>query len=159
MRIKWQLINYLYHFLRLSSVFLLTYCQSPIYYPQLPVIITGKILNYQEGISKDSVVFYPNDVLSGDNNPQNIAVMPSGTFKIKFSTAFPCDPFISYYSQLPLYIHPGDSIHIELDARDTFLFPTGQINYSGDRAEENEALIAYFLKLSPEFSREKAMAK
>ena len=92
-------------FLRILVSLFLTYCQSPLYYPQLPqdpepVVITGNILNYQEGSSKDSIVFYPDDILTGFNDPQYFAIKPAGEFKLAFSTAITHEPFLSYKASI-----------------------------------------------------------
>lgn len=164
MWIKQQSVNCLHFFLWFFFVFFLIYCQPQVYYPQLPedpesVVISGRILNYREGISKDSIAFCPSDFLSGYNDPQHFVIKPSGEFKINYRLVIPHDPFLYYYSNIPLLIYPGDSIHIELDARDTLRFNAGHVQYSGVWAQENEAVQSYFLNLSSIFSKEKIMTK
>jgi hypothetical protein len=107
------------------------------------VIITGEILNYQPGISRDFIEFFIDDFLTGDNRALNIPISASGSFKIRFTATLANTPALSYYSIIPCFIHPGDSLHVELDATDTIPNQPGYVRFSGDRSKENEALLAY----------------
>ncbi len=111
----------------------------------LQVVITGKILNPFEDHNTVSVI------LNDPSTAKQISFTDyinseDSTFQIRFERYLPQDVMIKYGNIFPVFIHPGDSLHVEFDTRHLDYRPLlyDNIKFSGEPAKFNRLLAIYF---------------
>tara|TARA_B100000809_G_scaffold211906_1_gene215724 strand:+ start:5258 stop:6742 length:1485 start_codon:yes stop_codon:yes gene_type:complete len=104
------------------------------------VVVTGRILN--SNLQKDQVRVIAEN-LGLDSDRYYPEVDHEGFFKVTFQTYLPQDSRFSYGNVNFLFLaFPGDSIHIEYDARNKEGV-LDAITFSGDRAESNKKVVKF----------------
>lgn len=115
------------------------------------VIITGQVINRSNYQAK-SIAIIINDMASGEQLRVVDDLDEKGRFEGRFERFYPQEVMLKYETIFTVFIHPGDSIHIKIDAEklrtdeDTY----HALNFSGDAVEENEKIskfLAWFIPL------------
>jgi thiol-disulfide isomerase/thioredoxin len=92
------------------------------------VIITGKILNQDKHPVNYTIKVFEKDLVSYGNY-HTAFINEDGSFKIKFEKSFSSDVYLIYESLITLFVSPGDSIYVEMDANEV-LNPTPENRYN-----------------------------
>lgn len=132
------------HLLGIIILITFTGCRSKeIGFKPDEVTIAGKIINFSSLPPRDQISLLVNHLFE---DPQEIVqtISQSGHFNFKFIVPHHQDVYLSYRQDIPVIVHPGDSIHVTLDANDNNLIIPDFIEFSGDRRKENDDLQAYF---------------
>lgn len=135
-----------YPILILASIFLLTLnvsCEKKSKSAHVPqeVIITGQVIN-KHHYDPNTVAIIINDVASGEQIKFLDDLDERGNFEIRFDRYYPQEVMLKYFNIWSIFTHPGDSIHIELDAEK--MSSNEEIHkalkFSGDAIKENIAI-------------------
>ncbi|WP_299578186.1 TlpA disulfide reductase family protein [uncultured Sunxiuqinia sp.] len=139
----------------LTSIFFLAInisCNKPTNSIQQPkeVTITGQVIN-KHNYDPKTIVIIINDVASGEQIKFLDDLDEKGNFEIKFERYYPQEVMLKYFSIWEIFVHPGDSIHIELDAEKMKSNETiyNALTFSGDAITENQQLSAFNAWFSP----------
>ncbi len=105
------------------------------------VVITGQVINRSDYQAK-SIAIIINDVASGEQLRVVDDLDEEGRFEGRFERFYPQEVMIKYETIFNVFIHPGDSIHIKIDAEKlgTDEDKYYALSFSGDAVEENEQL-------------------
>lgn len=110
------------------------------------IIVAGKILHHHEFPKQEEITIYVNDPISAAQLSFSGKIEANGYFRVEFTRPFPQDVLFIYPAFFQIIVHPGDSIFIELDAKDTTRTKLlKNIRFSGDAAKANMELAAYQL--------------
>jgi thiol-disulfide isomerase/thioredoxin len=105
------------------------------------VVITGEVINRSSN-DPNSVAIIINDVASSEQIRVVGDLEKDGHFDVRFERFYPQEVMVKYNTIYEIFINPGDSIHIIIDAKkqgtqeDCF----HSIGFSGNAVEENEQL-------------------
>jgi len=119
------------------------------------VVITGQVINRSNYQAK-SIAIIINDVASGEQLRVVDDLDEEGRFEGRFERFYPQEVMLKYETIFTVFIHPGDSIHIKIDAEklgtdeDTY----HALSFSGDAVEENEQITKCQAWLSPIINKE-----
>jgi thiol-disulfide isomerase/thioredoxin len=80
------------------------------------VILSGKILNQDKHPDNYTIKVLANDLVSTLGKEYTAIIKNDGSFKIEFDKSFSSDIYFVYGSLFTVFVNPGDSIYIELDA-------------------------------------------
>lgn len=121
------------------------------------VVISGKILNLEK--DKENVEVYINFI--GVSRKTLFAKVDAyGVFKTSFDAYIPTDVLIQYRTNFIILVHPGDSIHVEFDGKQSDrLNILKSIKFGGDASIVNQEA-AIFQKMyyaSSQYSDRNAM--
>jgi len=143
--------------LTLSLLFIITFlsfCQSrkvPIFNNPQEVVITGQVINRLNYQAK-SIAIIINDVASGEQLRVVDDLDEEGRFEGRFERFYPQEVMLKYETIFTVFVNPGDSIHIKIDAAklgtDEGKFQA--LSFSGNSVEENEKIskfLAWFIPL------------
>lgn len=114
------------------------------------VVITGQVIN-KRNYDPNTVAIIINDVATGEQIRFLDDLDEEGNFEIRFERYYPQEIMLKYFSIWNVFTHPGDSIHIELDAEK--MSSNDEIykalKFSGDADKENEQLLIFDAWFSP----------
>jgi thiol-disulfide isomerase/thioredoxin len=115
------------------------------------VIITGQVINRSNYQAK-SIAIIINDVASGEQLRVVDDLDEEGRFEGRFDRFYPQEVMLKYETIFTVFVHPGDSIHIQIDAEKlgTDEGTLHALSFSGDAVEENETIskfLAWFIPL------------
>lgn len=140
-----KIINLPFSLLFISIVF--TSCQSrPVSFSAQPkeVVISGQVIN-RSSYDPNSMAIIINDVASSEQLRVVSNLDKDGRFEARFERFYPQEVMVKFNTIYEVYVHPGDSIHIKIDAKkqgtDEDCFHA--ISFSGDAVKENEQLIKF----------------
>jgi thiol-disulfide isomerase/thioredoxin len=144
-----------YQILIFASIFILTInigCSKQtesILEPQ-EVIITGQVVN-KHNYDPTTIAIIINDIATGEQIRFLDDLDEKGNFEVKFERYYPHEVMLKYFSIWNVFVHPGDSIHIELDAKKMESNETiyTALAYSGDATTENQQLSIFNAWFSP----------
>lgn len=102
------------------------------------VIITGQILNKQNYLP-NTIAIIINDVATGEQMQFLDDLDEEGNFEVKFERYYPQEVMLKYSSIWSVFVHPGDSIHIQLDYEKMSSNEDihKALQFSGDAIKEN----------------------
>jgi thiol-disulfide isomerase/thioredoxin len=80
------------------------------------VVISGKILNQEKHPDNYTIKVLENDLVSSLGKDHTAFIKNDGSFKIEFNKSFSSDIYLEYGSLFTVFVNPGDSIYIEMDA-------------------------------------------
>jgi thiol-disulfide isomerase/thioredoxin len=80
------------------------------------VVISGKILNQDKHPDNYTIKVFENDLVSSLGKEHTALINNDGIFKIEFNKLFSSDIYLNYGSLFTVFVNPGDSIYIEMDA-------------------------------------------
>lgn len=102
------------------------------------VVITGQVINKHHYDPK-TIAIIINDVATGEQIRFLDDLDEKGNFKFRFNRYYPQEVIIKYFSSWSVFTHPGDSIHIQLDALNMESNETvyRALTFSGDAIKEN----------------------
>jgi len=105
------------------------------------VIITGQVINKRHS-DPNSIVVIIDDIATGERIQYLGDLDETGNFEIRFERYYPHDVLLKYNFIWSVFVHPGDSIHIELDTEKTGSDEDiyHALAFSGDAVKENEEL-------------------
>ena len=105
------------------------------------VVITGEVINKSRN-DPNSVTVIIDDVASNEQLRVVGDLDKNGRFKAHFERYYPQEVMVKYNTIYEIFISPGDSIHIVIDAQKqgTLEDRFHSISFSGDAVEENEQL-------------------
>lgn len=106
------------------------------------VTIAGKITNYHFPFSSEKISLTFSQIFQDPQERVQI-ISENGHFNFKFIVPHNQDVYLSYRQDIPVIVHPGDSIHITFTANDSSLLIPHFIQFSGDRKRENDDLQEY----------------
>ena len=114
------------------------------------VIITGQVVN-KHNYDPKTIAIIINDVATGEQIRFLDDLDEKGNFKVKFERYYPQEVMLKYFSIWNVFVHPGDSIHIELDANKMESNETiyNALAFSGDAVTENQQLSIFNAWYSP----------
>ena len=109
------------------------------------VVISGKVLNPFDDINTVSVILNDPPTARQLTFTDDINFQDS-TFHISFERYLPQDVMIKYGSIFKVFVHPGDSLHIEFDANHLDYKPLlyNSLKFTGDPARFNKLLAIYY---------------
>ncbi len=113
------------------------------------VIIAGKILNQQKYPDKYTIKLFENDLVNFEGNTHTEFINEDGTFRFVFEKSFSSDVYLIYNDLFSLFVNPGDSIYLELDADEVFNpqryygEELKSLKFSGDDTQINEEIYHY----------------
>ena len=118
------------------------------------VVITGQVIN-RSGYDPKSIAVIINDVASGEQLRVVSDFDKDGHFEARFERFYPQEVLLKYNTIYEVFIHPGDSLHIKIDAQKqgTLEDRFHAISFSGNSVEENEQLTKFNGWFSPIKSR------
>lgn len=108
------------------------------------VVITGQVINRLDYQAK-SIAIIINDVASGEQLRVVDDLDEEGYFESRFERFYPQEVMLKYENIFTVFIHPGDSMHIKIDAEklgtdeDTY----HALSFSGDAVKENEQIAEF----------------
>ena len=119
------------------------------------VIITGQVIN-RTNYQDKSIAIVINDVASGEQLRIVDDLDEEGRFEGRFERFYPQEVMLKYETIFTVFIHPGDSIHIKIDAEKlaTNEDKYHALSFSGDAVEENEQITKWQAWLSPLIDKE-----
>jgi thiol-disulfide isomerase/thioredoxin len=131
-------------FVLIISTIIITGCQNNIKKNHdLPkvVVITGQVINRSSNDPK-SIAVIIDDVASSEQIRVVDDLDKDGRFKSRFERYYPQEVMVKYNTIYEIFLSPGDSIHIIIDAKKqgTLEDCFHSISFSGDAVEENEQL-------------------
>jgi len=119
------------------------------------VVITGQITN-KRLYDPNTIAIIINDVASGIQIRFLDDLDEKGNFEIRFKRYYQQEVMLKYFSIWKVFVHPGDSIHIELDAEklgsDEDQYHA--LTFSGDAVKENVQLSFFDAWFSPTRKKE-----
>ncbi len=120
------------------------------------VVITGQVINRSSYMAK-SIAIIINDVASGEQLRVIGDLDKEGRFEGRFNRFFSQEVMIKYESIFSVFIHPGDSIHVKIDAEKlgTNEEKYHALSFSGDAIEENEQIAKFLTWFGPLREKEK----
>lgn len=81
------------------------------------IIVTGKILNHEKFPDNYTIKIFENNLVT--SGAYHTAFLnDDGSFKIEFEKSFSSDVYLMYGSLITLFVSPGDSIHVDMDANE-----------------------------------------
>ena len=109
------------------------------------VIVAGKILNQDNFPDNYTIKIFENNLVSFGNY-HTAFINDDGSFKIKFDKSFSSDVYLMYGSLITLFVSPGDSIFVEMDANEVlnpnptnrYEFPS--LKFSGSNEQINNEI-------------------
>jgi thiol-disulfide isomerase/thioredoxin len=119
------------------------------------VVITGQVINRSNYQAK-SIAIIINDVASGEQLRVVDDLDEEGRFEGRFKRFYPQEVMLKYETIFTVFIHPGDSIHVKIDAEKlgTDEDKYHALSFSGDAVEENEQITKCLAFLSPLVKKE-----
>lgn len=105
------------------------------------VIITGQVIDKRHS-DPNTIVLIIDDIATGERIQYLGDLDETGNFEIRFERYYPHDVLLKYNFIWSVFVHPGDSIHIELDTEKTGSDEDiyHALAFSGDAVKENEEL-------------------
>jgi thiol-disulfide isomerase/thioredoxin len=113
--------------------------------PEKSVIIAGKILNHENHPDDYTIKILEQNLVNSLGVFHTVFIGNDGTFKIKFPKSFSNDLYLNFGQLVTVFVAPGDSIFIEMDA-DDFLNPQNNryeqksLIFSGSNRRINEEI-------------------
>jgi hypothetical protein len=120
------------------------------------VIIAGKILNQQNYPDNYTIKIFENNLVNFNGNTHTEFIEDNGSFKFKFEKSFSSDIYLNYGHLITLFVNPGDSIYIEMDADELFMqnrknqYSLISLKFSGDSKQINEEINLFYI-VTPKF--------
>jgi thiol-disulfide isomerase/thioredoxin len=109
------------------------------------VVVTGRVRNYNGDNAKLEISF---SIPSRENIRESLNIDSSGYFNYKISSYIPLDAMIlerRTFANINFIYHPGDSIHLEFEAKENMIDLLSSINFSGDHSKTNNDIIKFQL--------------
>lgn len=113
-------------------------------------VIAGEIINHEKYPNINSVQIMIREFGATSFKIHTAYLDQSGHFVIRFEKYQPQDIFFKYGTHIPLFISPGDSLHLKFNA-DEFTHPKQKkynraecIEFSGDAVQINKNLTSFF---------------
>lgn len=132
----------IFFILIVSTIIIIGYHPSTKKY-DLPkvVVVTGEVIN-RSSFDPNSIAVIINDVASSEQIRVVDDLDKDGRFVAHFERFYPQEVMVKYNGIYEIFVSPGDSIHIKIDAKkqgteEDFFH---SISFSGDAVEENEQL-------------------
>lgn len=91
------------------------------------VIVAGKILNQDKFPDNYTIKIFENNLINFGTY-HTAFINNDGSFKIEFEKSFSSDIYLMYGSLITLFVSPGDSIYVEMDANEV-LNPNSKNSY------------------------------
>ena len=107
------------------------------------VVITGKILQYN---GENAKLYFIYSQPGGKDSRELIDIDNAGNFKYEIEGFVPLDAMLfdqTTFANINFIYHPGDSIHVEFEAKDKQLPLLKTVQFSGNGAETNNQLINF----------------
>ncbi len=92
------------------------------------VIVAGKIQNQEKYPDNYTIKVFENNLVNFMGNYHTSNIKDDGSFKIQFEKSFASDVYLIYGSTIILFVNPGDSVYIEVDANEV-LNPNPESRY------------------------------
>lgn len=117
--------------------------------PNGQVVIAGKIINHEKYPDLFTVKVIINELGSPSQNTHTAYLNKNGSFVFRFEKYNPQDIFFEYGKHISLFVSPGDSLHLKINA-DEFIHPETEkynpeesIEFSGAAAQINKNLTSF----------------
>ena len=110
------------------------------------VIVAGKIINQEKYPDNYTIKIFENNLVNSKGNYHTSFIENDGSFKIEFEKSFASDVFLIYGSNITLFVRPGDSVYVEMDANEVLnLKPENRYNlqslkFSGSNKQMNNEI-------------------
>src|SRR5690606_7696091 len=125
----------------LIVIFTILSCtKKNVYNEKEQVVITGKIHKYNGKNAKLNFIYSQPGV---NESTELIEIDSTGYFELRFYGYIPLDAMLlekTTFANINFIYHPGDSIHIEFEAKNKEIELLKTINYSGSRAKTNNQI-------------------
>jgi thiol-disulfide isomerase/thioredoxin len=109
------------------------------------VIVAGKILNQDRFPDNYTIKIFENNLVSFGNY-HTAFINDDGSFKIKFEKSFSSDVYLMYGGLIALFVSPGDSIYVEMDANEVLhtnsknKYDIQSLTFSGNNEQINNEI-------------------
>lgn len=119
------------------------------------VVITGQVINRSNYMAK-TIAIIINDVASGEQLRVVDDLDEEGHFEGRFERFYPQEVMLKYETIFTVFVNPGDSLHIKIDAEKlgTDEETYHALSFTGDAIEENEQITKCQAWLSPLINKE-----
>ena len=112
-----------------------------------PVVVCGKILNYNEFRDLETISLHYSSNVHMLNAFSEVSIIDNeGFFKFSFIRNMPQDVLISFITSFDIFVSPGDSIYFEFEASRNRVNVYESMKFYGDGIHNN-TVIAQFNKL------------
>ena len=114
------------------------------------VVITGQVIN-KHSYDPNTIAVIIKDIASFDRIQLTSNLDEAGNFELRFKRYYAQEILLKYDFFWNVFIHPGDSIHIVLDAKkmESDKDQYRALTFTGDAASENEQLSVFNAWFSP----------